>query len=126
MSRYFHFGILALVVSSLMSNSALSAEVTMRMRDSTQTFSGKFVSFDGNVYVLETPLFGEMNFDASRFECISVDCENITKEIATGNAPPGDPAPSGLTQDREIELFEGFRNWNNFQTFLEWRKNNPN
>lgn len=126
MVRYFHFGILALLVSSLMSTSALSAEVTMRMRDTTQTFSGKLVSFDGTVYVLETQLFGEMSFDVSRYECVSGACEPPEKDATIADTSAGDPPPSGLTRDRQIELFEGFREWRNFETFLEWRKSNPN
>lgn len=104
----------------------LADEVTMRLRGAEQEFSGKLMSFDGKVYVLETQLFGEMNFDVSRFECVSGACVPPEKEKSIAATSAGDPPPSGLTRDRQIELFEGFRNWNNFQTFLEWRKNNPN
>lgn len=126
MIRSINFGILALIVSSLMCNSALSAEVTMRMRGTTQTFSGKLVSFNGSVYVLETQLFGEMNFELNKYECVSGACEPPKKDASIADTSAGDPPPSSLTRDRQIELFEGFRNWNNFQTFLEWRKSNPN
>ena len=126
MIRYINLGILALVGSLLISNSAQSAEVTMRIRGTTQAFSGNLVSFDGSVYVLETQLFGEMSFELSKYECVSGACEPPKKDAAIADTSAGDPPPSGLTRDRQIELFEGFRNWNNFQTFLEWRKSNPN
>ena len=105
---------------------ALANEVTMRLRGGEQEFSGKLISFDGSAYVLETQLFGEMSFDVSRFECVSGACVPPEKDQAVARKSAKDEPTVGLTQDREIELFEGFRNWNNFQTFLEWRKNNPN
>ena len=99
-------------------------EVTMRLRGSEQQFSGKLLSYDGNVYVLETQIFGEMRFDASRFECISVDCEKIANQLAAGTSPANEQAETVLSPDQQIELFKGFRDWNDFQTFLEWRKKN--
>ena len=118
---------LVLVILTLASvtGAAISAdEVTMRLRGAEQEFSGKLMSFDGKIYVIETPLFGEMNFDVSRFECVSGPCVPPGKKESITSTSTDDPAPSDLTRKRQIELFEGFRDWNNFQTFLEWRKSN--
>jgi len=118
--------VLAVLILTCVTGTAVSAnEVTMRLRGGEQEFSGNLIAFDGTVYVLETPLFGEMNFDISRFECVSGPCVPPGKNESITSPSTDDPAPSDLTRDRQIELFEGFRDWNNFQTFLEWRKKNP-
>ncbi len=117
---------LAVLILTCATDTTVSAnEVTMRLRGGEQEFSGKLITFDGSVYVLETQLFGEMNFDVSRFECISGPCAPSEKGASVAPTSTDDAPPVGLTRDRQIELFEGFRDWNNFETFLEWRKNNP-
>lgn len=125
MVQCIRFVLVILTLTCATGTAALANEVTMRLRGSEQQFSGKLINFDGKVYVLETQLFGEMNFDVSRFECISGPCVSPEKDESVARSSVDDPASGGLTRDGEIELFEGFRNWNNFQTFLEWRKNNP-
>ena len=126
MIRYIQFGVFTLIVCSIVTTSALSAQVEMRMRGTSQTFSGKLISFDGTVYVLETEIFGEMSFDVSRFECISGACAPSLQDQSIAGTSANEQPPTDLTQDRQIELFEGFRDWRNFETFLEWRKNNRN
>lgn len=126
MIRYIHFSILALIASSVLSTSASSTEVEMRLRGTSQTFTGNLISFDGTVYVLETDIFGEMSFDVSRFECISGACAQPKKTESIAGTSAAEQPPANLSPDRQIELFQGFRDWRNFETFLEWRKNNPN
>jgi len=104
---------------------AFANDVTMRLRGGEQEFSGKLISFDGTVYVLETQVFGEMNFDVSRFECVSGPCLPSGKDVSVAGTSADDAPSVDITRDRQIELFEGFRDWNDFETFLEWRKNNP-
>ena len=118
--------LVSLTIACMTAAAALADDVTMRMRGSEQQFSGKLKSYDGNAYVVETELFGDMTFDASRFECISAGCAKVAGEVAAGSRPAKQQPETALSRQREIELFEGFRDWNDFQTFLEWRrKNNP-
>ena len=96
---------------------ALAAEATMRMRGGTQTFTGNVISFDGQSYLIENEIFGEIYIDTRRFECIAGACaENDSSaaklpENAT-IAPSGSKAPrSPLTEEERQELFKGFLEW---------------
>ena len=57
---------------------ALSAEVTMRLRGSDMTLTGNLVSFDGNTYRIESELFGTVDLEIERFECIAGACSQTT------------------------------------------------
>jgi len=74
MHRYIRLAVLVLAALSATACPTLSEEATMRLRGSDLTFSGEVISFDGETYRLETQLFGKVNLDLRRFECISGAC----------------------------------------------------
>lgn len=74
MFAYIRFALLALIAFSAAAGPVLAAEATMRLRGSDLTFTGEVISFDGETYRLETELFGTVNLDLRRFECIDGAC----------------------------------------------------
>ena len=108
----------------------------MRMRGGTQTFTGDMISFDGESYLVETPVFGKVYLDAKRFECISGACP-ASEARDTVAAPAENAVPAGnevtprqdfgqeaqkpskekMSEDRQRQLF---------MQFLEWRKGRAN
>ena len=65
----------------------LAAEITMRLRGSELTFTGKVIGFDGQTYRLDTGLFGKVNLDVRRFECIAGDCPAAAAGSAAAASP---------------------------------------
>ncbi len=131
MVRYIRIVFVVLGVACATGTAALADEVTMRMRGGEQEFTGKLISFDGKVYVLETALFGELNFDVARFECISAACQKVE---AGKNDTPGtanqlnENSQLKITQEQKVKLFKDFQNkqqLRQFEEFLKWKKGNP-
>lgn len=106
----------------------------MRMRGGTQTFVGDMIGFDGESFLVETPVFGKVYLDAKRFECIAGACpQNVTSNTSDTAVPAGNPAtpttdnvtpredyatsPSETKEDKQRRLF---------MEFLEWRKSQAN
>jgi len=113
---------LALTVVGLMApctiaGPALAAEATMRMRGSTQTFTGNVIEFDGQSYLIENEVFGKIYIDTRRFECIAGACAENDGSAAklpenATIAPSGSKTPrSPLTEEQRQELFRGFLEW---------------
>ena len=107
----------ALMTLYAVTSPAVAEEATMRMRGSTQTFTGNVISFDGQSYLIENEIFGKIYIDTRRFECIAGACAPNDKSAAR---VPEDPtiAPSGskeprspLTEEQRQELFKGFLEW---------------
>ena len=98
----------------------------MRLRGSSQTFTGNVISFDGKSYLFENEIFGKIYVDTNRFECVSGACaETATNDAA---APPpqenatiapsaNEQSQSSMTEEQRQKLFK---------EFLEWRKTGDN
>jgi phosphate transport system substrate-binding protein len=58
----------------LCSGIAHSAEVRLEMKGGGFEITGELKAYDGQKYVIESPAFGNMTLDGSRFNCISETC----------------------------------------------------
>jgi phosphate transport system substrate-binding protein len=87
MFRHLQFAFVSLVIVFVTASPMLAAEITMRLRGSDLTFTGTVISFDGNTYRLETELFGNVNLDLRRFECVAGACSDTTTESAATVGP---------------------------------------
>ena len=53
---------------------AASASLTFRLKGSDFSISGTVGSYDGKKWLVETPNFGEVQLDATKFDCLGSDC----------------------------------------------------
>ena len=51
-------------------SSAVAEEVRLRLKGGGFEITGDLVSYDGNKYVVSSPVFGTMSIDGTRFECV--------------------------------------------------------
>ena len=108
---------LGLSALAAMSGPSAAAEATMRLRGSTQTFTGNVISFDGKSYLIENDIFGKIYIDTGRFECIAGACaapDSTASKLQENPtiAPSGSKTPrSPLTEEQRQELFKGFLEW---------------
>lgn len=118
--KFMHAAVLAslgLTALTAMGAPAAAEEATMRLRGSTQTFTGNVISFDGKSYLIENEIFGQIYIDTGRFECIAGACAGPDTAATASQenptiAPSGSKAPrSPLTEEQRQELFKGFLEW---------------
>ena len=74
MFRYIRIVLMGVAALWGTGSQTLAAEVTMRLRGSALTFTGKVISFDGQNYRLDTERFGKVNLNVRKFECVAGAC----------------------------------------------------
>ena len=74
MFRYIRIVLMGVAALWGTASQTLAAEVTMRLRGSALTFTGKVISFDGQNYRLDTERFGKVNLNVRKFECVAGAC----------------------------------------------------
>lgn len=74
LGNYLKAGILALLLVALGGETAAAQEVRLQLKGGGFEMTGDLESYDGEKYVLNSPVFGKMTVDGSRFDCISDNC----------------------------------------------------
>ena len=127
-----------LAAISAAANTVLAADATMRLRGGQQTFTGKVISFDGYTYRIETEMFGIVNIDLKRFECVAGACAaeatktmpNPVERTGSIETPPPTPenadstasptsnklVPGKLTDLEKLQFFRDFLEWKRSQS----------
>lgn len=135
-----------------MASAAIAADATLRLRGGQQTFTGNVISFDGYTYRIETQLFGIVNIDLKRFECIAGACavettapiptttesissmgsstlsNDTTGSTASPATPPQSTTSTTLSTSNKLvpsELTDQEKE-QFFRDFLEWNRSQPN
>lgn len=84
-------GVLTVLV--LLSGAALAADVRLVMKGGGFEISGELKVYDGQKYIIESPVFGLMTIDAGRFDCQGSNCP--TQATIDPNFVGGGRAPLG-------------------------------
>lgn len=101
--------------------SAAADEVTFRLKGGGFDITGDVQSFDGDTYVITSPVFGTMSLDAERFDCIGGACPSgptgarlITGSLAFGGSNNFSIAGSNTVGNQLMpSLIEAFAEENN-------------
>jgi phosphate transport system substrate-binding protein len=67
-------GAVAALGLALLAGAALAETVTLKLKSGGLEIEGDLVAFDGSMYQLKSPVFGDMTLDAARFSCSGAGC----------------------------------------------------
>lgn len=86
-------GLAAVAASALFALPALAADVTLRFKGGGFDVTGELKSFDGTRFVIVSPVYGNMTFEAARFECVSPACPKgpVSAPVVPVNMTRGGP-----------------------------------
>lgn len=87
MLRYIQLGLMGFAALWAMGGPTSAAEVQMRLRGSDLTFTGQIISFDGKTYRVDSELFGSVNLDIGKYECLAGAC-GVTVSVSPAAGGP--------------------------------------
>ncbi len=72
--KYLKAGLLAVLLAVSGHQGAVAQEIRLQLKGGGFEMTGDLEAYDGEKYVLNSPVFGKMTVDGSRFDCVSDNC----------------------------------------------------